>query len=114
MELAIKLLIPISFFIIVCGIPFVYVLFCGKILKGMFLVWGLSVLYFVIVTIPIFDLVWYYDKEMTKGMPEGNSIVASILTGWLPGLIISGIAALTRRGIIYFWPTAFVGISKKK
>ena len=45
MNLAVECARPISFLIIVVIIPFLYVLFSDKAIKGTLLTWGLAVLY---------------------------------------------------------------------
>ena len=74
-------------------VPFIYVFRTGKFKRGVFLTWGLMVLTFFVLSIPLFDLVChFYGVEVAaEFLPEGNSIVASICMGWLWGLVISSI-----------------------
>lgn len=106
MEIFLKYVLPALSFIIVLGIPFVYVLLTGKFSRGIGLVWLLSILWFAILSIPVYDFLWRIDKDLCiETMPEGNSIIAAVMTGWFPGLIVSGLAMLIRKLILKFKPS---------
>ena len=108
MKLAIETIVSVSFCIVAFAVPFYYVLRSSRFARGVFLTWGLMILYFAIVTIPVYDILWYYDKELTMAtLPEGNSIVGAACMGWLWGLIVAGLALLTRRIVKHFRPMAF-------
>ena len=107
MEFTIKILIPILSLLISLGIPFSYVLITDNFRNGVLLTWGISFLWFTFLAIPVSELVWRYNQELTEFLPEGNSIVAAAMTGWLPGLIVAALASFSRRGIKHFWPSVF-------
>jgi hypothetical protein len=96
MELAIRIFVPAVSIIITCVIPFVYVLCTGKFYRGILLTWGSMVLSSAILSIPVYELVWRYNPELTKFLPEGNSIIGALCMGWLGGVIISILALLAR------------------
>lgn len=107
MELAVKFGKPISLFIIVVGIPFLYILFSDSFGKGIFLIWGLAVLH---------AMAWSrmegFFRNYTPYLSDffyyrGHAFVMSVVFGWVPGCFISASAALIRRGILYFKPAAF-------
>ena len=106
MEIFLKYILPALSLIIVLGIPFVYVLLTGRFGKGIGLTWFLLVLWFIILSIPVYNILFHTHKELCiETMPEGNSIVAAVFTGWLHGLVISGLAMLFRKLILRFWPS---------
>ncbi len=78
-------------------IPFYYIAFKGtSFKKGILFVWGLMVLWTIILSIPFYELVWWLNPELTENIPEGNSIVAATCFGWFPGIIVSLIAITVR------------------
>ena len=104
MKLGLEIFVLASSFFVIVGIPFFYVLRTDNIKKGVMLTWALPVLYFVIMSIPVYEIVLRIDEESVVVLPEGNSIVASIFIGWLWGLIVSCFASLIRKVIKHFWP----------
>ena len=59
-----------------------------------------------ILSVPVYHILWNTHKELcVKFLPEGNSIVAALFTGWLHGLIISGLAVLSRKLMLRYWPS---------
>jgi len=78
-------------------VPFYYIVYKGiSFKKGILFVWGLMVLWTIILSIPFYELVWLFDPELTKNIPEGNSIVAATCSGWFFGIIVSLIAITVR------------------
>ena len=75
---------------------FLYVWERGRIVRGMLLGWGLMTLYFIIVSLLIVEIVLAYKPEAVVHLPEGNSVVASIMFGWVFGLIFAATAKLIR------------------
>jgi hypothetical protein len=85
----------IAFSILVCWvIPIVYIFRTNNFKKGFLLSWGLSILNSVILSIPVYEVVWRYNRELVKYLPEGNSIIAAIFMGWLQGALACGLAYL--------------------
>lgn len=111
MELPIELIKPISFYLIVFGIPFCYVFYTNKFGKGIFLAWGLLILCVVVFRVypglfGVGPFIWDYDR--------GTRVFTPIMFGWVPACIISFVAAIIRRAIIYFRPSAFLRKNDKK
>ena len=111
MELTIELIKPISFYLIVFGIPFCYVFYTNKFGKGIFLTWGLLILYVVVFRVyaglfGVGPFIWNYDR--------GTRVFTPIMFGWVPACIISFVAAIIRRAMIYFRPSAFSRKNDKK
>lgn len=107
MELAVKLGRPISLLVIVFVIPFLYVLFSDKYIKGILLTWGLTVLY---------ALAWTRMEGFFKNYkPElsvfffyrGHAFVMSVVFGWILGCFVSLPAATIHWAIEHFKPSAF-------
>ena len=85
--------------------PFYFVFRGGSVKKGILLAWGLMVLYITITSLPFYDFIWKFAPELTDYMPEGNSVIGALMTGWFFGLLISLFALASRD---------FVGKIKKK
>jgi hypothetical protein len=81
---------------LVYGYPFYVVFRGGSLKKGVLLTWGFMVLYNVISSIPFFAFIEKYAYELLDYVPEGNSIIASLVTGCFFGLIISFLAYICR------------------
>ena len=83
---------------VVLGVPFVYVLRTGKLLRGFLLSWGLMFLSIFILSTVIYDLVskLISPEFAAKFLPEAKSVFAVILIGWIYSLIITSIAAYIR------------------
>ncbi|MHC4988938.1 MAG: hypothetical protein ACYTFX_10670 [Planctomycetota bacterium] len=106
MGIFLKYVLPVLGLIIYLGIPFVYVLLTGRFGKGIGLTWFLMVAWYVVLSIPISNVLLHSHKELVlETLPEGNSIVAAFFTGWLPGIVISMLALFLRILIMKFGPS---------
>ena len=109
----------IYFVSILCGmagliISFWYVLRSGKILKGILIGWGLSIICIFLVSVVFPGVVALYDKEYCRYFPEAIGVPAIIFTGWLPASVIAIIAGLLRQVAKRFWPhSGQAGIKKE-
>ena len=101
-----KYVLPVLSIVIVLVIPFVYVLYTGRFRRGVGLTWLLLIVWSVILSIPVYNILWNTHKELCiETLPEGNSVVAATLMGWFYGLIISGFAMLIRKMTSKFRPS---------
>lgn len=106
METFLKYVLPVLSIVITLGIPFIFVFKTQNIYKGMMLTWVLSIVWYFILSIPVYDILWRTNRELCIAyLPEGNTAIASIMAGWFPGLIISGLAILARKLILKFKPS---------
>jgi hypothetical protein len=114
MEIVVTVILNIILFVVTCVIPFLYVLRSRKWLRGIFLGWGLGIISSFIVSVPLFAIVYYYNKDLAvKSFPEAISVVALLFLGWLPASVISFVAVLTRFAIRHFWPFVFSDNAEK-
>jgi len=77
-------------------IPFRAVFKGASFGKGVLLTWGLSIVYYAISSIPFSGFIWKFAPELGEEVAEGNSLFASLIVGWFPGLIISFLAYMCR------------------
>ena len=116
-ELTIKLILNIFIFVTVVVIPFIYVLYSHKFWRGVFLVWGLMIFTSFIITVPVFAIVYHYNKELAVAcFPEAIVMTPIIVFGWIWGLIISAIAIFIRFLVKRYYPVnnpTVVGRSSK-
>ena len=79
-------------------IAFWYVLRTGRIVKGAFIGWGLSIICVFLVAVVFPAAVSIYHEEYSRLFPEAIGVVAVMFTGWLPASIVAILAGLTRYG----------------
>ena len=89
-------------------IPFVYVLRNGKLVKGTLMSWGLMILSFTIISMPVADLVYHLNQDFIHLFPEANSVVASLLLGWIYGFLVASLAIILRFLLIKYKPITFL------
>ena len=77
-------------------IAFWYVVRSGKLLKGLFIGWGLSIICFFLISTVVPALVGTLDSEYRLYFPEEIGLPIVIALGWIPALIVSTVAALIR------------------
>ena len=93
MEIFLRYILPVLGIVIVAGIPFVYVVRSGKLIKGVLLTWVLLVGWMFILSILVYYILWKTHQELCiEYLPEGNSIVGALFAGWVNGLIVSAFA----------------------
>ena len=85
-------------------IAFLYVLRNGKILNGILIGYGLTIICIFLVSVVLPGIVAIYDEEYCKYFPEAIGVIPVILTGWLPASIVTAIAAFIRHITKRFWP----------
>ena len=111
MELAVELGRPVSFFVLVVVLPFLYVLFWGKTIKndvvGILLTWGLAILYAIVWRRMEFFFEIYKPELSEYFFYRGHAFVMSVVFGWCLGFVITVASGLTRITIRYFKPSAF-------
>jgi len=84
-------------------IAFCYVLRSGKIIKGMLIGYGLSIVCVFLVSVVFPGILAGYDKEYSLCFPEAIAVPAIIFTGWLSSSIVVVIAGLIRYFVARFW-----------
>jgi hypothetical protein len=77
-------------------IAFCYVLRSGKVLKGILIGWGLSILCIFLDSVVFTGVVAIYNKEYSLCFPEAIAIPAVIFTGWIPASVVAIIAGFIR------------------
>lgn len=86
-----------AYFIVCCLLPFFYVLRSGRFWRGVFFVWGTSV-----ALVFGWDLLGQYlrlhvDKTVADYCFDGPHVLAFVLCGWWPGIVVCSIAILIYR-----------------
>ena len=84
-------------------IAFWYVLRSGRILKGILIGYGLSIICVFLASVVLPGVVALYDKEYCRYFPEAIGVPAIIFTGWLPASVVAIIAGLIRYITKRFW-----------
>ena len=106
MEIFLKYIMPPLSLIIVFGIPFVYVFLTGRYGKGVLMVWFLMIAWYTILSQPVYEILRRTHQDLCyEYMPEGNTIIASIFTGWIAGAVISVLAYSLRKMILKIKPS---------
>jgi len=77
-------------------IEFWYVLRSGKILKGILIGYGLSIICVFLASVVFPGVVAIYDKEYSRYFPEAIGVAAIIFTGWLLASVVAIVAGLIR------------------
>jgi hypothetical protein len=77
-------------------IAFWYVLRSGRILKGILIGWGLSIICVFLASVVFPGVVAIYNKEYSLYFPEAIGVRAIIFTGWLPASVVAIASGLTR------------------
>jgi len=77
-------------------VAFWYVLRSGKILKGILIGYGLSIVCVFLISVVIPGVLAGYNKEYSLFFPEAIAVTAVIFTGWLPSSVVAVIAGLIR------------------
>jgi hypothetical protein len=104
MEFFLKHVLPIIGLVLVLGLPFVYVILSGRFVKGITLVWFLSVVWFALLSMPVYNILYKSHKDLcVTYLPEGNYVVAAAVLSWIPGIIVSAAAILIRLVIQRFF-----------
>ena len=85
-------------------IAFWYVLRSGKVLKGILIGWGLTIICVFLVSVVFPGVVAIYDNEYSRYFPEAIGVSAIIFTGWLPASVAAIVAGLLRHVTKRFWP----------
>jgi hypothetical protein len=98
LEIAISVILNAAIVIISCVIPFRYVLRTGNIFRGFFLSWGLAVLSYFLVSVPIFGIIHAFDRYLAeRSVPDAIGNMPVILFGWFPAIIVSSVAMAVRQ-----------------
>jgi hypothetical protein len=94
-------------------IAFCYVVRSGKIVKGVLIGWGLSIICVFIVSVVLPGLAGLYDSEYARYFPEAIAVPGVIATGWAPALVVAVAARLLKQGIEYWAKTHRPGRSRE-
>jgi len=94
-------------------IEFWYVLRRDRILKGILIGWGLSIICVFLASVVFPGVVALYDKEYCRYFPEAIGVPAIIFTGWLPASVVAIVAGLLRHVTKRFWPLSRQAGTKK-
>jgi hypothetical protein len=81
-------------------IAFCYVLRTGKVVRGAFIGWGLSIVCVFIVSVVLPGFVALYDSEYSGYFPESIAVPGVMFVGWVPALLVAGVARLVKEGIV--------------
>lgn len=73
-----------------------YVLRSGKILKGILIGYGLSIVCVFLVSVVFPGILAGYNKEYSLCFPEAIAVPAVIFTGWLPSSVVVIIAGIIK------------------
>lgn len=112
-EIFLERLVEMQIFIhmasLLCGsagliIALWYVLRSGKIIKGVFIGWGLSIVCVFLVVVVFPAVLTIFNEQYTSFFPDAIGLPLIMLTGWLPALIVAILAGLTRYGFKHFRP----------
>lgn len=80
-------------------VAFYYVLRTGKVVKGAFIGWGLSIVCAFIVSVVLPGFVALYDSEYSRYFPESIGVPGVMFAGLIPALLIAVVARLLKDGI---------------
>ncbi len=97
-----------TFFCGIAGliIEFCYVLRSGKIVKGVIIGWGLSIICVFLVSVVLPAIVAVYDSEYIALFPEAIGVPFVMIGGWVSALIVALLARLVKRGIEHWAKTS--------
>ena len=86
--------------LIVLGIPFICVVISGRYTRWFFRTWFLFVAWYVLLLIlnPLF-------VSVGVELIDGPELFAAVITGWFPGVFISGLGMLVRKLLLKFKPS---------
>ena len=77
-------------------IAFWYVVRSGKIVKGAFIGWGLSIVCIFLVSVVFPAFMGIYNREYCKYFPEAIGVGGIIIAGGLPAFVVATVAGLIR------------------
>lgn len=91
----------------ICGtagliIAFWYVIRSGKVIRGAFIGWGLSIVCVFLVSVVFPWPMSFYHSEYCKYFPEATGVPLVILTGLIPALIVATFAGFVRE-LMKWW-----------
>lgn len=76
--------------------PFIYVLKTGRFFRGFFVSWSYNFLFCVIMTLiipgAIGSFLTEHKQDVYDYFPDGPAIFVVLVSGWMPAVIICGIA----------------------
>lgn len=84
----------IVFYLIAWVAPFLYVWSTGRRRVGFAWSWGTQVVVMFIWALPAGDYCFSIDPRLVEGWPEGNSVVAAVMMGWVFAGVIVYVAHL--------------------
>lgn len=90
-----------SFFCGIAGliVAFCYVLRSGKIVKGVLIGWGLTIICVFLISVVLPAIVAVYDTEYVALFPEAIGVLPVMIGGWIPALLVAVLARLVKLGI---------------
>jgi len=80
------------------AIAFWYVLRGGKVVKGLFIGWGLSIVGIFLASVVLPGIVNVYNSEYCQYFPEAIGVGAVLVLGWMPASVVAALAGLIRYG----------------
>jgi len=79
-------------------IAFWYVLRSGRVVKGLFIGWGLSIVGIFLASVVFPGLVSVYNSEYCQYFPEAIGVGAVMFLGWMPASVTAVLAGIIRYG----------------
>ena len=73
-------------------------------LQGILLTWVLNIVWYFILSSLVYNVIAETHGDLIEYVPEGNSVAAAVMSGWIVGIVVSGLAILARRLIFKFKP----------
>jgi len=75
---------------------FWYVLRSGRVVKGLFIGWGLSIVGIFLASVVLPGIVNVYNSEYCQYFPEAIGVPAVMFLGWMPALVAAALAGIIR------------------
>ena len=89
-------------------IPFIYILLGGKFIKGVLPIWLYVFLIFFSIAFIVpgvcQDLIPFSGEFIERVAPEAIADLPVLISGWLAGFVVCGVALLIRNIVRHFWP----------
>ena len=80
-------------------VAFWFVLRTGKVVIGMFLSWGLTIICVFLVSVVFPAIVAVYNTEYVALFPEAIAVPAVMFTGWAPAFVVAALAGFVKLAI---------------
>ncbi len=80
-------------------IAFWYVLRSGRVLNGVFIGWGLSIVGIFLASVVFPGIVSVYNSEYCQYFPEAIGVGAIMVLGWMPASVAAALAGIIRYAV---------------